>query len=95
MLGAWDRPPTSRLLSAGTRAGLGLAVRLSMAHTFIGEGDGFLVLDDPLVDLDPDRQRAAAEVIRRFAESRQVLLLTCHPTHADFFPGANRIELAP
>jgi len=82
------------VLSVGTRVGLGLAVRLSMARYFLADTDGFLVLDDPLVDLDPDRQRQAAEVIRAFAEDKQVILITCHPAHADLL-GGNRVELRP
>lgn len=80
------------LLSAGTRASLGLAVRLSMARWFLEGRDGFLLLDDPFVDLDPERQRAAAEMLRRFAEEKQVIVFTCHPAHADRL-GGTRLEL--
>ena len=79
-------------LSAGTFACLGLAVRLSMARWFLEGRDGFLILDDPLVDLDPARQVAATAMLKRFAEDKQVILLTCHPSHADLL-GGNRIEL--
>lgn len=79
-------------LSAGTFACLGLAVRLSMARWFLEGRDGFLILDDPLVDLDPARQVAATAMLKRFAEDKQVILLTCHPGHADLL-GGNRIEL--
>lgn len=80
------------VLSAGTRASLGLAVRLSMARWFLEGRDGFLVLDDPLVDLDPDRQEAAAAVLRQFAKDKQVILLTCHPRHAEIL-GGTLVEL--
>ena len=75
------------LLSAGTKVGLGLALRLSMARYFLKDSEGFLVLDDPLVDMDPDRQGAAAKIIRNFAREKQVIVMTCHPEHADLLKG--------
>jgi exonuclease SbcC len=81
-------------LSMGTKVGLGLALRLSMAKYFLKDTDGFLVLDDPLVDLDPDRQGAAVAVIRDFAMEKQVILVTCHPRHAELL-GGNLIRLGP
>ena len=83
------------LLSGGTRGLFALALRLAMADAFLEEGEGFLSLDDPLVDLDPDRQERASAVLARFAgrPGRQVLLFTCHPTHAARFPQARLIEL--
>jgi exonuclease SbcC len=71
-------------LSAGTRASFGLAVRLSMARWFLEGRDGFLLLDDPFVDLDPARQESAGD--------KQVILFTCHPAHAALLRG-HRIEL--
>lgn len=79
-------------LSAGTRASLGLAVRLSMARWFLEGRDGFLLLDDPFVDLDPARQETAATLLRHFAGDKQVILFTCHPAHATLL-GGHRIEL--
>ena len=75
------------LLSVGTQDLLGLAVRMAMASCIIGDSGGFLVMDDPLVDLDPDRQAAAARAIRAFAAARQVVLFTCHPSHAELLGG--------
>ena len=80
-------------LSMGTRACLGLAVRLSMARHFLDGRDGFLLLDDPLVDLDPGRQAAACAILQHFGSEKQVIILTCHPSHADIL-GGHRIELA-
>jgi len=79
-------------LSMGTKVGLGLALRLSMAGYFLEGSEGFLLLDDPLVDMDPDRQRAAADVVRGFAEEKQVIILTCHPRHAELL-GGNPIRM--
>jgi exonuclease SbcC len=79
------------LLSAGTRDIFALAVRLAMAEFFLGNAEGFLVLDDPLVDLDPQRRQQAAAVLAEFPH--QLLIFTCHPAHADLLGKANRIEL--
>jgi len=84
------------LLSGGTRGLFALALRLAMAEAYLGEEEGFLVLDDPLVDLDPARQERASAVLERFASrpGRQLLLFTCHPAHAARFPQGHRVELA-
>jgi ABC-type lipoprotein export system ATPase subunit len=75
------------LLSTGTKVGLGLALRLSMARYFLVGLRGFLVMDDPLVDIDPERQSAAAKVIQNFARDKQVIIVTCHPSHAELLGG--------
>jgi exonuclease SbcC len=80
------------LLSTGTRDVLALALRLSMAEYFLGNSNGFLLMDDPLVNLDPDRQTRATEVIREFCKTHQLLLFSCHPRHAGLL-GGNLIEL--
>ena len=80
------------LLSAGTRDVLALSLRLSMANHFLMDANGMLMLDDPLVDLDPRRQEKAAEAFRNFAEQKQVIIFTCHPHHAELL-GGNLIEL--
>ncbi|MDB4671335.1 hypothetical protein OAF34_04290, partial [Pirellulaceae bacterium] len=70
------------LLSMGTKASMGFCIRLSMAAHFLEDLDGFLILDDPMVDLDADRQKKTADLLHKFAEHKQVILLTCHETHA-------------
>ena len=82
----WDR------LSAGTKDLLALALRLTMAQHFLGAAKGFAVMDDPLVDMDPVRQEAAARALKAFATEKQLLIFTCHPRHAELL-GGNRIEL--
>lgn len=80
------------LLSVGTKDVLSLAIRLAMANYFLKDTDGFLVLDDPLVDLDPVRQQRAAELLKAYAKAKQIIIFTCHPSHADLLDG-NRIAL--
>ena len=79
-------------LSFGTMDTLALALRLTMADYFLRDTDGFFVLDDPMVDMDPERQKRAAEQIMMAAEDRQILFFTCHPHMADLLEG-NRITL--
>ena len=81
------------LLSAGTKDLFALAIRLAMAEFFLGGTEGFLVLDDPLVDLDPDRQRRAAAVLTEFSKKKQLVIFTCQPTHAQLLAGAHRVEI--
>ena len=80
------------LLSTGTRDVLSLSLRLAMANHFLMDANGMLILDDPLVDLDPRRQGKAAEALREFASQKQVIIFTCHPAHAELL-GENRIDL--
>ena len=75
------------LLSMGTKSCLGLAVRISMAQHFLDGKGGFLILDDPMVDLDAERQQQTVEIVRRFAADHQVILVTCHRQHAALFGG--------
>ncbi len=75
------------LLSTGTKDVLSLSLRISMAKYFLKEADGFLIMDDPFIDMDPDRQQRAGEIIRKFAQDKQVVIFTCHPTHAEILGG--------
>jgi uncharacterized protein YhaN len=65
-------------LSQGASGALALAVRLAMAEAYLDGGSGFIMLDDPLVNLDKDRMTAAADILRAFSERSQVIFYTCH-----------------
>lgn len=80
------------LLSHGTKDVLGLALRLSMANHFLRDAEGFMAMDDPLVNLDHARQRRAAEIIKVYADEKQVLVFTCHPANAELL-GGHKITL--
>lgn len=69
-------------LSKGTLDALALATRLGMAEFYLTDTYGFLILDDPLVDLDEHRQRNAASAISQFSKNKQVIVFTCHRSHA-------------
>jgi ABC-type multidrug transport system ATPase subunit len=81
------------LLSGGAKVSFGLAVRLSIASHFLHDLGGFLVMDDPVVDLDDvGRQQAAVQVIQEFTKQKQIIVLTCKKSHADLL-GGHRIDL--
>lgn len=75
------------MLSQGTKDSLALALRLSMAEYYLEGSDGFIVMDDPLTDMDPVRQKHAADCIKKFAENKQVILFTCHESHDKILEG--------
>jgi DNA repair exonuclease SbcCD ATPase subunit len=76
-----EKELASSLLSQGTLGSLALATRLALAELYRKQQDGFLLLDDPMTDMDPQRRDAAAKALNSFAGSCQVLLFTCHPEH--------------
>jgi exonuclease SbcC len=80
-------------LSAGTKDVFSIALRLAMANHFLKESKGFLVMDDPLVNMDPVRQKKASDFIKEYSKSKQILIFTCHPNHAELL-GGNRIMLS-
>lgn len=69
-------------LSHGGGGALALAVRLAMAEAYLQGHGGFIMLDDPLVHFDKDRMAVAADVLRGFSATTQVLFFTCHDHHA-------------
>ena len=75
------------LLSAGTTAGVALALRLAMCSYLLQGAGGFMIMDDPLVNLDPERKKAAAGVIQEFARANQIIITTCDPETARLLGG--------
>jgi len=85
-------------LSRGTAEQLYLCLRLAFAAEFRRHGGHLpLVLDDVLVNFDPERARAVARMLRDYTRESQVLLFTCHPETAAILeaeaPGLRRIDL--
>ncbi|MDO1450355.1 AAA family ATPase [Rhodocytophaga aerolata] len=80
------------LLSKGTTDCLALALRLAMAEHHLAGRKGFLILDDPLVDMDAQRQGAAASALNKYAQSQQVIIFTCHSVNAEELKG-NTIKI--
>lgn len=71
-------------LSRGTAEQLYLALRLALVSQLGEVGSGLPVLmDDILVNFDPERRNGAAGAIVDVARQRQVIVFTCHPETAD------------
>lgn len=83
----------TELLSGGTAASLGLAVRLAYAKLYLKDLDGFFVLDDPFTEMDEERRLLATETLTQFASEKQTFYFTCHPVHAQSFLHAHQLEL--
>lgn len=75
-------------LSCGAGGALALSLRLAMAEAYLESGPAFLMLDDPLVNLDKDRMAEAVAILRAFSEQSQVIYFTCHDVHAERLQGA-------
>jgi uncharacterized protein YhaN len=69
-------------LSRGTAEQLYLCLRLGLAAEFARRTSLPLVMDDVLVNFDPERARAVAELLLDCAGEHQVLIFTCHPETA-------------
>lgn len=65
-------------LSAGTLDLMYLAVRLAVCEMALPEDANCpLILDDTLVNLDPERTSQAMKLLEEIAKTRQVILFTC------------------
>ena len=76
-------------LSRGTREQLYLALRFGLIREFAEHSERLpVVVDEVLVNFDPERARLAAEAFGQLAETNQVLVFTCHPGTAEMFAEA-------
>jgi DNA repair protein SbcC/Rad50 len=75
------------LFSSGTYDCAALALRFALLEQIFNAEPGCVVLDDCLVDLDPDRREEAARMIRDYAASNQVIFTTCTPQTAELLGG--------
>ena len=77
-----------QLLSAGAADQLYLAARLAICQLVLPpEKNVPIILDDALANFDNDRCAAALRYLKEAAQTRQILLFTCHSREADFFAG--------
>ncbi len=79
-------------LSYGTFDGAALALRFALFHNLFADRESFIVLDDCLVNFDPQRREKAIDLINNFAEEYQIIYTTCRPETAEAL-GGNIIEL--
>ena len=86
-------------LSKGTREQLYLALRFGLVREFGEHAERLpVVVDEVLVNFDPERARLAAESFAELSETNQVLVFTCHPGMAELFTdvaGAQVIDVEP
>jgi uncharacterized protein YhaN len=68
------------VLSRGAAEQLYLSVRFGFIRHQAGNAEPLpVIMDDILVNFDPDRAARATETIRLLSSSHQVLYFTCHP----------------
>ncbi|MBT3287647.1 MAG: AAA family ATPase [Victivallales bacterium] len=88
---------TPEELSRGTVEQLYLALRFGFLTDSAHKGTALpVVMDEILVNFDPERAAAAARAIGKLAESHQILFFTCHPSTADMLQaeaGASLVEV--
>jgi DNA repair protein SbcC/Rad50 len=70
------------LFSAGTYDTVALAFRFALIDQLFDDRAAFLVLDDSLVNLDPDRKARTIALIREQAQRHQLIFTTCQPETA-------------
>lgn len=81
-------------LSAGAADQLYLAVRLAVCDLVLPEENAVpIVLDDALSSFDDRRCAAALDFLRKEAETRQILLFTCHSREAAHFRGDPAVSI--
>ena len=67
-------------LSRGTSEQLYFAMRIALVEHLATQQESLpLVMDDVLINFDPERGARVAETIEQLAEQRQIVYLTCHP----------------
>jgi uncharacterized protein YhaN/VIT1/CCC1 family predicted Fe2+/Mn2+ transporter len=73
-------------LSRGTAEQLYLSMRFALIEEYSRNAEPMpVIMDDVLVNFDPERAQAAADVIAEMSSSFQVLMLTCHPQTVTYF----------
>ncbi|MCR4426294.1 MAG: hypothetical protein NUW23_08930, partial [Firmicutes bacterium] len=79
-------------LSHGTEQQLYLSVRCGLVREYCSRTESLpVIVDDILVNFDPVRARAAAEVLAGISEVCQILVFTCHPETAEDFRRTGRV----
>lgn len=96
--GPSQRQKTPAQLSRGTREQLYLALRFAAVDEFGKRQERLpVIVDEVLVNFDPQRAAQAAAAFAQVAERNQVIVFTCHPWVRDAFqkavPGAGILNL--
>ena len=85
-------PANMDYLSYGTYDGVALSLRLAMFENLFNNFSSFIVLDDCLVNLDPERTERAINLIKELKDKHQVIFSTCDPETANNL-GGNIIKI--
>jgi uncharacterized protein YhaN len=83
-------------MSRGTREQLYLSMRLGLIEEYESRSEPLpIVMDDVLVNFDDPRKARVIEMLKHFAKSRQIIVLTCHQSSLQDYikSGATRILL--
>ncbi|MFS8087309.1 MAG: ATP-binding protein, partial [Acidobacteriota bacterium] len=81
---------TPEQLSRGTQEQLYLALRFGLIRQFAENAEPLpVIVDDILVNFDPERAARAAESFAELSKTNQVLVFTCHPETAQLFTTAD------
>lgn len=67
-----------KYFSAGYKDLIYICMRLSLINALFKDELPFIVLDDPLVNLDEEKTKKALDVIKAFAKEYQVIYLVCN-----------------
>ena len=67
-----------KYFSAGYKDLIYICMRFSLINALFKEESPFVVLDDPLVNLDEEKIKKALEVINKFAEKYQIIYFVCN-----------------
>ena len=74
-----DLTSTSEYINEGTFDLLYLATRLAVCHFAMpDESKCPIILDDPLVNFDPEREKMAMKLLAEMAKTRQIIIFSTH-----------------
>lgn len=86
-------PRDKLFLSKGTYDELYLALRLALCDTILPNEETLpMVLDDVLVNFDDERAFRTLSYLKKLAETRQIILFTCHTREARFFAEDEKVN---
>lgn len=79
-------------LSCGTEQQLYLAVRCGLIREYCSHAEPMpVMIDEALVNFDPERAEAAAGVLADLADVAQIMVFTCHPYMTECFKRTGRV----
>lgn len=82
-------PKQPNQLSRGTREQLFLSLRFGLIRELGQQTERLpVILDEALVNFDPERGLRAARAFVQLSQANQVLVFTCHPTIVELFQNA-------